>query len=241
MSKKILAFLVTVLVAISFISCSTSSNKSNDSSKESNAYASTNDKKYSNLKGSWTKDLTVDDFKEKYSEIYNKVKEKTEDYGLKYTQKENVFDTKKNEKESYLYLDQEKPDKNKLESLYFGCTYYGEGESKGQITLKVSLNFDGKGAVKNKNFDFGKTSLAAYSSILTGVKDRNYSNVNKKILETLESKSGEGYFSQNQDGLYEEFVVSKNYIVYTLQTKIYKFSQKEDASQVDSNKVESKK
>ena len=87
MSKKILAFLVTVLVAISFTSCSTSSNKSSDSSKESSAYASTNDKKYSNLKGSWTKDLTVDDFKEKYSEIYDKVKENTEDYGLKYTQK----------------------------------------------------------------------------------------------------------------------------------------------------------
>lgn len=241
MSKKILALLVTVLVAISFTGCSTSSNKSSSSNKESSVTASTNDKKYSSLKGSWAKSLTADDFKEKYSKLYDDVKEKTEDYGLKYTEKQNEIDTDSKEKESYIYLDQEKPDKNKLESLYFGCKYYNESESKGQITLKVSLNFDGKGAVKNKNFDFGKTSLAAYSSILTNVKDRNYSNINKKILETLESKSGEGYFSENQDGLYEEFVVSKDYIVYTLQTKIFKFSQEEEASQVDSKNTESKK
>ena len=222
MRKRVLAAVAIALVSVSLMGCGNNTNGVN--SKESKSSA--NSEKFEDLKGAWAKDFTLDEVKSKFDQLLDKVDEKTRFYGLDYNVEKDVITDKNGEsvKESYLYLDQEKPELNRLESLYFGLKLYGASEERGQITMKTSLNFDGEEALKTGKVKFEDTSLAAYAEIFTGVSDRDYTEINKKILEVLESDSGEGIFTSSIEGLYEEFTVTKDYIVYTLQSKEYDFA-----------------
>ena len=221
MKKKILAGIATSLICISLIGCGNVSEKSSTNKK-----VSVNKNKYEKLEGTWAEDYSLDEVKSKFDDLLNKVEEKTRFYGLDYNVEKDVIneDDKEIEKESYLYLDQENPEKNRLESLYFSLNLYGTSEEKGQISMKTSLNFNGEEALKSNKVKFEDTSLAAYAEIFTGVSDRDYSEINKKILEVLKSDSGEGTFKSSINGLYEEFTVTKDYIVYTLESKVYNFT-----------------
>lgn len=221
MKKKILAGIATSLICISLIGCGNISEKGSNKSN-----VSANKNKYEKLEGTWAEDYSLDEVKSKFDDLLNKVDEKTRFYGLDYKVEKDVITDDNGEvvKESYLYLDQENPEENRLESLYFSLKLYGASEEKGQISMKTSLNFNGEEALKSNKVKFEDTSLAAYAEIFTGVSDRDYTEINKKIIEVLKSDSGEGTFNSSIDGLYEEFTVTKDYIVYTLQSKEYNFT-----------------
>lgn len=224
MSKKIIALLIGAVVTFSLVGCAEDNTKKKSVENKGVSATSRDKEHYNSLDGEWAKEHTLDELKSQYSELAKKVEEKTKGYGLSYNKDEKVREENGltiNDKN--IYLDNEKPEPNRLESLYFGMKVYGEDLATGQITLKVSLNFDGEGAIKKDSFDFGETSLAAYSSIFTGESNRNYSEINKKIMEIIKSESGEGIIESDIDGLYEEFTVTKEYIVYKLETKIYEF------------------
>lgn len=221
MKKKILAGIATSLICISLVGCGNVSGKDSN-----NSNVSANKNKYEKLEGTWAEDYSLDEIESKFDDLLNKVDEKTRFYGLDYNVEKDIVTDDNGEviKESYLYLDQENPEENRLESLYFSLKLYGASEEKGQISMKTSLNFNGEEALKSNKVKFEDTSLAAYAEIFTGVSDRDYTEINKKIIEVLKSDSGEGTFNSSINGLYEEFTVTKDYIVYTLESKEYNFT-----------------
>ncbi len=222
MAKKILTIVIGTLMSLSLVSCGFQSKV--ESTSESNNAISI-EESYDKLEGTWAENITSLELTSKYNELLKKVEDKTKQYGLKYTKEEDVVkgEGDKIENSSYIYLDQKDPEKNRMESLYFGITFFGQSKETGQIVLKTSLNFDGDLALKDSDFDFGKTALASYGALLTGDEDRDYSDINTQIKNVLESESGEGIIKNSIDGLYEEFTVSKDCIVYRLETKKFDF------------------
>lgn len=214
MSKKIISMLMLAVVSASFVGCKSNNQETNKSTKTVSVEES-----YENLEGPWATDLTLKEFDERYADLLKKVKDKTEEYGLKYTEEEVVRENNN----SYINVTNEGAEKNKLESMDFGRKYLGTDLTSGQITMKILMNFDGEKALSEGSFKFEDTSLAKYSAIFSGEDKRDYSDINSKILDTLKSEKGEGVFQSSINGLYEEFVVNKEYIVYTLQTKKFEF------------------
>lgn len=239
MSKKIISVLLIGILSItSLAGCSKNKDEKNKSNETTTAVSSEN--KYANLNGEWAEDLTLDKLKEKYGALLSQVEEKNRYYGLDYETKEEVKETKEEVvNQNYMYLDNEKAEKNRLESAYFGMKTYGEDLSEGQIVMKLVLNFDGEKALKEGKFDFGETSLAEYSSIMTKEKDRDYEVINEQILEKLKSKKGEGVVVNDINGLYEEFVVAKDYIVYRLETKKFDFTANKEGNTTATSTVTS--
>lgn len=224
MKKRILTSIIAVMVSASLISCSA---LPGNNKKSENTSTETVDR-YAKLKGEWAKDTTKADFDKKYNELLKAMEKQTDDYGLKYDKKSSINDKDKSNTitDSYIVVLQDKPEENKLESFYFGEKVSTGDNMTGQIYLKASLKFDGKTALKKEKFDFGDTSIAKYSEIFTGKKDRDYSSINKKIIDILKSDSKEGVITSNLDGLYEEFTITKDYIAYTLETKELTFKTK---------------
>ena len=111
--------------------------------------------------------------------------------------------------------------------MYYGLKIYGENLEEGVISLKLTLKFDGENAVKNNDLDLGKTSFAKYIAAFTGEADRDYSDINKEILEKLASGDTEVRINNTIDGLNEEILASKDCIFYKLSTKKYKFADAE--------------
>ena len=225
MSKRIIAIIMSAMFSFSIIGCG------NDSKKQGEINTRTiTEEKYDELEGAWAKDLTINELRDKYNELLGLVEAKTIEYGLEYSNEETVKEeNEETVSDTHMYLDNEKLEKNNLESLYFGIKTYGSEITTGQITMKLSLNLDGEDNLTDENFNFGDTYLASYSSLFTGEADRDFSDINSKILEILKSDSQEGIISNSIDGLYEEFVVNKDYIVYKLETKKYDFKAADKA------------
>ena len=221
MSKKILVLAIITIFSASLIACTSESSEKTTSNTNT-----VTEENYSKLEGEWAKDITIDELKGKYNSLLVEVEAKTKEFGLKYTKEENVKDENgETVNKNYIYLDQKNPEKNRLESLYFGLNIYGEALEKGQIIMKLSLNFDGEKALKSGEFKFQDTSIAQYSKIFTKESNRDYSDINKKILEVLKSEKAEGVIENSIDGLYEEFTVTKDYIVYKIETKKIDFTK----------------
>ncbi|MBS5926949.1 MAG: hypothetical protein KIC66_07665 [Clostridium sp.] len=233
MSKKIIALILGTMMTVSLVGCSNKDNKE-DNTK---TFAIASDEKYSNLDGEWSKDITLKTFDEKFDKLFGEIRDKSKTYGLTFNEKgeESVKQEKgRTVNKKYLYLDNENPEKNRLESLYFGRKLFGDDLSAGQITLKLSLNFDGEGTLSGENkFDFGDTSLASYAEFMTGEKDRDYSKINEEIIKILKSDSGEGVYQNTINGLYEEYTVNKEYLVYTLETKELQFVKEGSEENID--------
>lgn len=224
MSKKIVSLIMAGVLVFSLVGCG--KNKEEEQAAPKVAAISF-EEKYDNLQGPWATNIKLEEAETKHKELSKKMEDQTKAYGLNYEKEDIVKETEDGLRigDSFIYLDNEKPEKNKLESLYFGMKTFGSEKEAGQIQLKVSLNFDGEQALNDKNFNFGETSLAKFSSIFTGIEDRNFKDINAKILEVLKSDSGEGIIESSIEGLYEELTVSKNTIVYRLETRKYDFKQ----------------
>lgn len=228
MSKKILAMAIIALISINLMACSSNNTEVSPDTTTSKSNTVTEDN-YSKLEGTWAKDITIDELKAKYNTLLVDVEAKTKEFGLTYQKEETVKEeNKETVNKNYIYLDQKNPEKNRLESLYFGLSIYGSDLSMGQITMKLSLNFDGDKALKSGKFNFEDTSLADYSEIITKDPKRDYSDINKKILDVLKSENSEGVIKSSVDGLYEEFTVNKEFIVYKIETKKIDFAKATD-------------
>jgi hypothetical protein len=221
-SKKIIVLAVVAIISASLIACTSKS--SEDTKSNTNTVTEEN---YQKLEGEWANDVTMDELKSKYNSLLAKVEAKTKEYKLEYKKSEEVKEEKgETVNKNYIYLDQKNPEKNRLESLYFGLNIYGEDLNQGQITMKLSLNFDGEKALKDGEIKFQDTSIAAYSKLFTNEANRDFSDINDKILEVLKSDKAEGVIENSIDGLYEEFTVTKDYIVYKIETKKLDFVDK---------------
>ncbi|WP_252232428.1 hypothetical protein [Clostridium sp. ZBS15] len=223
MSKRICAILMSLIITTSLIGCiGIDSNKAEDNN---NAKAVTEAKNSDeNLQGSWAEDYSLEKTKGYFKDYLSKMEKVTEELGMKYSKEDVVKENDGNTiSVNSIYFDNEKPDPNKIESMYFGMKVFGEDLSSGEIELKLSLNFDSAEAIKSGNFDLGNTSFNKYIAAFTGQSSRNYSEINKQIIDRLKSEKGEGIIENSIDGLKEEIRFNKNYIVYKLSTKTYNF------------------
>ena len=152
----------------------------------------------------------------------------TKELGVKYTKDEKI---KKQDTQSIndnsIYYDNDKPEANKIESMYFGMKTYGDDLETGDISLKLSLKFDGENAIKNNDFDLGKTSFKKYIEAFVGQENIDYSDINKEIIDKLKNGDKEVEINNTLDGLKEEIIATKECIIYKLSTKKYKFADAE--------------
>ena len=228
MSKKIISIFMSIIVAASLAGCGSSINGKIASSTDGAEIIEGSNSSDEELQGTWAQNYTLDETKKLYEEKLSKMKEITDGLGVKYTNDEVI---KKEEDttitDNSIYFDNENPENNKIESMYFGLKIYGENLEEGVISLKLTLKFDGEDAVKNKDFDLGKTSFAKYIEAFTGESGRDYSDINKEILEKLSNGDSEVRINNTIDGLNEEILASNDCIFYKLSTKKYKFADAE--------------
>jgi hypothetical protein len=226
-SKRIIGMLMSVIVATSLIGCKNAEGNS-EKKTETTATESSANNSDQNLEGKWAKNYTLEETQKLFKDKLSKVEDITKDLGVKYTKDEKI---KKENDESvndkYIYFDNAKPEANKIESMYFGMKTYGENLETGDISLELSLNFDGEGAIKNNNFDLGKTSFNKYIEAFTGQENRDYSDINKEIVEKLKNGDKQVDINNTIDGLKEEVIATKECIIYKLSTKKYKFADGE--------------
>ena len=229
MSKKIVSIFMSLIVAVSIVGCGkitdgNSSNKKTTNSTESVDNTVTD----KSSEGKWAKDYTLDETKKLYEEKLSKIKKITEELGVKYSCDEVIKkEDNKTITDNSIYFDNKNPENNKIESMYYGLKIYGDNLEEGVISLKLTLKFDSEQAVKNNDLDLGRTSLAKYISAFTGEDNRDYSGINKEILEKLSNGDAEVNINNTIDGLNEEIIASKDCIFYKLSTKKYKFADAE--------------
>lgn len=231
MSKKILSIVVSMVVATSLVGCSGISmesikgTKSTSSADSKDTKASDEDKE---LEGEWAEDRTLDETKKIYAEKLKQMESITKEFGIKYSKDEvikkydNLYIT-----DNSIYFDNEKAEANKISNMSFGLKLYGEDLNSGVIELKLMLNFDSENAIKNNNFDLGQTSFAKYISAFTGQGNRDFSSVNKEIIEKLKAGEEEVMINDTVDGLKEEIIADKKCIFYKLSTKKFVFADAE--------------
>ena len=226
MSKKIISILMSLIVVASLVGCKNSSVSAEKKTETATQYNGNVDDK--NLEGKWAKNYTLEETQKLFKEKLSKMENITKGMGVKYTKDEKI---KKEQEQSVndnsIYYDNEKPEANKIESMYFGMKTYGEDLGTGDISLKLSLKFDGESAIKNNNFDLGKTSFNKYIEAFTDQQNRDYSDINKEIIDKLKNGEKEIEINNTIDGLKEEIIANKECIIYKLSTKKYKFADAE--------------
>lgn len=223
---------MSLIMAVSLISCNKTDKNNKNAEKEATEkteVTETADKEDKLLQGEWAEDRTYDELKTVFDEKFAKIEEVTKATDIKYNVGDDVKKIEgKQVTEKAIYFDNEKPEDNKMESMYFGMKVYGEDLTSGEIELKLSLKFDGEGAIKNGDFDLGKTAFADFIKAFTGEENRDYSSINKNIIDKLKSGQKEIIVSgTTKDGLKEEYLADKDYIVYKLSTKKYIFADAE--------------
>lgn len=230
MSKKIASILMSLVLCVSLISCG--NGKTEDEAAKENNTAQEQQKTDATdayLTGEWAEDRTLDELKTVFDEKLTNVEKITKDTGLKYSLDEKIKKIDGQQvTEKAIYFDNENPEMNKMESMYFGLKIYGEDLSSGEIQLKLSLKFDSKDAIESGKFDLGETAFAKYIEAFTGEENKDYSNINNTIIEQMKSGQEEVIVSNTtKDGLKEEYLADKDYIVYKLSTKKYVFANAE--------------
>ncbi len=226
MSKKIISMLMSLVVVTSLIGCKNAegnAQQKNEATTEDNA-----NRNNENSEGKWAKNYTLEETQNLFKEKESKIEDLTKELGIKYTKDEKI----KKEKEqpvndNSIYFDNSKPEANKIESMYFGMKTYGDDLESGDISLKLSLKFDGESAIKNNDFDLGKTSFKKYIEAFTEEENKDYSEINKEIVDKLKNGDKQVEINSTIDGLKEEIIATKECIIYKVSTKKYKFADAE--------------
>ena len=223
LSKKIISILMSLIVVASLIGC-----KNAEVNTEKKTETATEDNDDKNLEGKWAKNYTLEETQKLFKEKLSKMENITKELGVKYTKNEEIKKEKEQSiNDNSIYYDNDKPDANKIESMYFGMKTYGENLESGDISLKLSLKFDGESAIKNNDFDLGKTSFNKYIEAFTGQENRDYSVINKEIINKLKNGDKQIEINNTIDGLKEEIIATKECIIYKISTKKYKFADAE--------------
>ena len=231
MSKKILSIFMSMVVATSLVGCGSKSEENAKSVGSTRSVESQNtetSEEDSELEGEWAKDCTLDETKKLYEDELKKMEDITKGFGIEYSKDEVI----KNYDDVYItdnsmYYDNENAEANRISNMSFGLKLYGENLESGVIELKLLLNFDSENAIKNNNFDLGKTSFSKYISAFTGQENRDYSDINKEIIEKLKAGENEVRINNTINGLKEEIIADKECIFYKLSTKKYIFADAE--------------
>ena len=122
-----------------------------------------------------------------------------------------------------LYLEIPEPESNRVESMTYELVQYGTDLSSGQLVLKIGFNLDREAIKEEGKFEFEMTAMSTFSEAFTGNEDRDYSKLNKEIYDIVTNNSGISKVENQLDGLSETITITNDYLIYTLESKEYKF------------------
>lgn len=179
------------------------------------------------LPGSWSKDYTRDEVKALYEEGLIRVEDTAKIFGLEEDYKivEDEI-SKENEisvNDSYIYLDIEEPEANRLESMKYEFKQFGSDLASGQIVMKLGFNLHKQDYIDVEEFKFEETSLRAFSEAFTGVEDREYSELDEQIYNMIVGNGEVTSIENNLDGIKETITITDEFLLYKLETKEYRF------------------
>ena len=224
MIKRILAVILSGVTIISLVACSPSSNKEqNEKSIEQNTKADESEKTFIG-EGEWANDYTIEEVTQLNDEISTRVEEVANFYGLEYVKEETIKD-ENNESvtDKHIYSDNLNPEPNRMESMYYGFKTYGTNVARGSLNLKIGFKLD-LDVIKNEGkFDLKETSIANFSEAVTNNPDRDYSEVNEKIIDIVKNQNSNGTIETNLNGLVETITIKDDFLLYKLDSKIYNF------------------
>jgi hypothetical protein len=222
MIKKIVTILICGLITTSLMACSSLSDKK---VKEEPAPAKVEEKQFIG-EGEWAKNYTKDEVTALNSEIFTRVEEVANFYGLEYSKEEKVKEENgETVNNNNIYVDNLNPEPNRMESMYYGFKIYGSDMSKGSLNLKIGFKLDINQIKTEEKFDFAETSIASFSEAMTNDKERDYSDLNKQIIDIVLNKKSEGTIETNLNGLVETITIKNDFLLYKLDSKKYDFKK----------------
>ena len=225
MKKILLVALLTGAMVVSLVSCSPSSTK--DSEENTKIEESQNEENKDFIgEGEWAKDYTREEIIALNDEISERIEEKSNFYGLEY-KKEEKFSEENGEtvSDQFIYFDNLNPEPNRMESMYYGLKTYGSDVSKGSLNLKIGFRLDLTQIKEESKFDFKETSISAFSEAMTNDTERDYADLNEKIIDIVKNQDANGTIETNLNGLVETITIKDEFLLYKLDSKIYDFKK----------------
>ncbi len=223
MKKKAISLALVAILAISAVGCSSN----NGEGKSTNDNQKKIVENVDILPGTWSEDYTREQVKELYERSLASVKSTAKGYSLEYNVTEDEIKEENGESvnDTYIYFDI--PEAERLESLYFGFKQYGSDLANGKLEMKLGYKLDKKIILEAGKFEFENLSLSAFSQAFTGDYERDYTELNNKIYDAIKNGTDEGIetITNNVDGLKETVTITKDFLLYKLESRVYNFKK----------------
>lgn len=225
MIKKILVAILSGVTIVSLVACSPSSK--NDKKKETKVEESAKSdesKKTFIGEGEWANDYTIEEVSQLNDEITSRIEEAANFYGLEYTKEEKIKDENgESVNDKYIYSDNLNPEPNRMESMYYGFKTYGTDMARGNLNMKIGFKLDLDQIKDEDKFDLKETSISIFSEAMTNNVDRDYSEINEKIIDIVKNKNANGTIETNLNGLVETITIKDDFLLYKIDSKTYNF------------------
>lgn len=221
MLKKVLVVLLSASLTLSVVGCS---NLNKKETQENQKKVEVKKEETFIGDGTWAKDYTRDEVTAFNNEISSRMEEEVNFYGMDYKKEEIVKEENGDTvNDNSIYFDNLNPEPNKIESMYYGMKIYGSDLSKGSLNLKMGLKLDVNQIKEEDKFDLKETSISTFSEAMTNNSDRDYTEINDKIIDIVKNQGSNGKIETNLDGLVETITVKGDYLLYKLDSKVYNF------------------
>lgn len=221
MLKKVLVVLLSTILTFSVVGCS---NSNNNETQENQIKVEAENEETFIGNGTWAEDYTRDEVIAFNNEISSRVEEAVNFYGMDYTKEEVVKELNGDTiNDNSIYFDNLNPEPNRIESMYYGMKIYGSDLSSGSLNLKIGFKLDIDLIKEEGKFDLKETSISTFSEAMTNNIDRDYTEINEKIIDIVKNQDSNGTIETNLDGLVETITIKGDYLLYKLDTKVYNF------------------
>lgn len=225
MIKKILVAILSGVTIVSLVACSPSSkNDKKEETKVEESAKSDESKKTFIGEGEWANDYTIEEVSQLNDEITSRIEEAANFYGLEYTKEEKIKDENgESVNDKYIYSDNLNPEPNRMESMYYGFKTYGTDMARGNLNMKIGFKLDLDQIKDEDKFDLKETSISIFSEAMTNNVDRDYSEINEKIIDIVKNKNANGTIETNLNGLVETITIKDDFLLYKIDSKTYNF------------------
>jgi hypothetical protein len=224
MIRKTLIAILSGIMVISLVACSPSSNVENEESNTAQITRSTEENETFIGDGELASDYTRDEVSALNDEITARMEAAANFYGVEYVKEESISDENgESVNDKYVYFDNLNPEPNRMESMYYGFKTYGSDMASGSLNLKIGFRLD-LDQIKNEDkFDLKETSISTFSEAMTNDSERDYSEINAKIIDIVKNQNANGTIETNLNGLVETITIKDDFLLYKIDSKTYDF------------------
>lgn len=224
MIKKIFLTIMSTSMVFLLASCSPSSDGNKENTKVEKS--SVQEEKPFIGEGEWAKDYSLDEVNALNDEIATRIEEVSNFYGIEYNKEEKIKDENdESVNEKYIYFDNLNPEPNRMESMYYGFKTYGSDMASGSLNLKIGFRLDLDQIKDEDKFDLKETSISTFSEAMTNDSERDYSEINAKIIDIVKNQNANGTIETNLNGLVETITIKNDFLLYKIDSKTYDFKK----------------